>query len=361
MGTNKGKEHRFIRFFIKGFLVLLVLELAAFTFLDRFYLTDTGSYKAEKVTSQSAVKLKQVKVDSGSGVSDYQCAYDGAYISYLKSGVLTVVSLTDGKKTAVPQTSGMSILAYRWIYDRDRILIVEKSTSGGYAKLFSYNTSDKVKTEIDNAEKKQVLTLPLRSGTTSADLGMSTLTNLTYLKFTSKSDSRVYKIDVNVTRTLISTVTSSIGNIAVLKNEAAFLYEDSKHGTVYRAGSSRPLDVMGHRDLKLLGSDVNDTVYFAVPENGGTQLLYSGTLGGSSWRSIKLTRSVTLDSLRFNADTGPYAVDAEGGTLTRLAAGTRVSFKGTCIGIYNAGFFSMEGGTAYVNALPGAGQPASSK
>ena len=351
MGKTKGKGRRFARFFVKGFLLLLALELGVFLFLDKIYLQDTGVYKAVKIAGQSPIRLKQVSVDSGSGVSNYQCAYDGGYISYLKNGSLVVVSLKNGKKSTVPRTSGMSILAYRWIYDRDRILIVEKSASGSYAKLCSYNTADKAKTEIDNAQKKQALTIPLKSGTTSASLDMSTLTNLTYLKLTAKSGSQIYKIDVNVKRQQVSTVTSSIGNIAALKNDAVFLYEDSRRNYVYKAGSSRALSVMNSRELKLLGSDINDTVYFAVPESGKTRLIYYGSLAGSGWHTLRLSHAAALDDIQFTVYGGPYEVDAENGTLTRLLTGAHASYKGTLLGIYNEGFFSLSGETARVNAL----------
>lgn len=351
MAKLNPKIRRFTRFFFKGFILLLILELGGFLFLDRFYLQDTGAYRAQKVTAQSAVRLKQVTVDSGTGVSNFQCAYDGGYLSYLKNGSIVVVSLSSGKKTVVPDTEGMTVLTYRWIYDKDRILIVEKNSAGSSARLYYYDTADNVKTEIDNAEKRQVLTLPLKSGTTSANLDMSTLTNLTYVKLTSKSGSRLYKIDVNATRTLLSTVTSAIGNIAALKSDAVFLYGDEKHNYVYKLGSSRPLSVLGHKTLRLLGSDINDTVYLAVPENDKTQTIYYGSVGGDTWHTLRLEQAMPLDDIYFNVYGGPYLADPESGAVTRLLTGTRVTSKGTLVGIYTEGFFSLSGNTVRVNAL----------
>lgn len=352
-----GKEKRRLslaRFFFVGFAFLLLAELAGCLFLDRIYLRDTGTYRSEKVTGASALKLKSVKIDTGSNVTDYQCAYDGSCVSYLKDGVLTIVSLTDGKKYTVPKSDGAQILTYRWIYDRTRLLILEKSS--GSARIYYYSMSDRVKTEFDNAERKQALTLPLKSGTASADLDMSSLTNLTYFKLTSKSGSQIYRVDVNGTRQSVSTVTSSVGKIALLKNQDYFLYEDTRNSTICRTGSSRAVTVMGKRTLVLLGGDSSDSVYVAVPESGKTRLIYSGKPAENRWSAISLSEPAALSSLLVDTvNGGVYEKDTANGTLTSLTDHTATSCKGSFIGFFSGGFLSRSGGVVAINRFASAG------
>lgn len=342
------------KLFIIGFSVLFAIEVGAFLFLDKVYLKDNATYKSQIVTSQASARPKQIRMDTGTNITNIQCSFEGNYVSYLNGNTLTLIDTTNGSKFTVPETDNMQIMDYQWIYDRDRVIIAEKpagSASGSYLKLFYYNTSDKVKTEIDNAENKQVLTIPLKSSSTQVShIDMSTLTNLTYLKLTGPSGSQIYKIDVNVTRSLVSTVTSAIGNIAAFKNDSTFLYEDTKSGDVYKAGSSKAVSVAGHKSLKLLGNDANDIVYLAVPTTGTTtSLIYYGNLAQASWNHISLTQASDLSSISVGMYGGIYENDSGRGTLTNLMDNTTSAYKGQLLGIYQGGFISEQNGIVLTN------------
>lgn len=79
----------------------------------------------------------------------------------------------------------MKVSSYKWIYDRNRIIIAKISTSGYtyYGKLYYFDMTDKNMTEIrDNYYNKDIKISLTGSSDSVTGIDMSAQTDLTFLK-----------------------------------------------------------------------------------------------------------------------------------------------------------------------------------
>ncbi|MDP4108468.1 MAG: hypothetical protein Q8878_00435 [Bacillota bacterium] len=346
---------KLFKYFVSGLLFLLIVEAGIFLYIDRIYLNSNGTYSSEKISDDGSKKKENVKIDTNDA-ENLQCSYDGFYISYIKNGRLIIVSMSSGKSSKIYAEDGGEILNYKWIYDRNRIVIAEKAEDDSdkpCLKLYFYDTADKVKTQVENALDDRVVSVPLSSPrVTVSDIDMSTLTNLTYFKLTDEDGkSVIYRMNVNSDIKKLSTK-SSVGKIMTLKSDDELFYEDSKNDNVIRLGG-RTLRINGDKKLRILGVDSDDNAYFASCENGETKLIYFGSVQKADWKKISLMENVNINDITIGADGGVYYVDKGNQTMKNLLSGTETGFKGRFIGIYSGGFLTQFNGKVTDNVFSG--------
>ena len=279
-----------MRFFILGTTAIFVLEACIAFYLNNFYIKDTGDYSVVKVPSTVVKHAPLRKISIGSRATRLSASHDGSYLAYLQGGLLVLADFATGQKINVPHVSSMKISDYKWIYDRDRLIITEIKTGGYpyYGKMYYIDMKDRKLVEIrDNYYNRDVKIALYGSGDTVSDLDMSAETNLTFLKVTYGSGkSKLWESNIMVsTNPLNKAVTKSIGRIACLKMSETLFYENLYNGMVYRYGSNTPIKIGGNTQFKLMGVDQNDNIYLAKMNGRMTGCVYYGNPLKRIWKS----------------------------------------------------------------------------
>lgn len=355
--NNKGGHKlvilRYFRFFILGVGFFLLLSIGVLAYLNNSYLKDSGSFTVKQVSS-SAPKATSKAMAIDSGASNLQISYDGHYLCYLKDNGIIVEDLTSGQKFPIPQINNMKVSSYKWIYDRDRIIIAETSTSGYpyYGKMYYFDMTDKTLNEIrDNYYNKDIKISLTGSSDSVTDIDMSAQTDLTFLKVTSDSgSSKIWESNIMVsTNSLPDTVTKSIGKIACLKRSETLFYEGASSGKVYQYGNGTPISINGNTDLRILGVDQNDNIYLASMTGDQVKCVYYGTSKDDNWNTINVDPSTKISKLYVTYRGNIYENSLSSGSIVNLITHIKQTYSGEMQGIYEGGFLTQKGDQVWLN------------
>jgi len=331
------------KFFVFGLAAMIIVQCGILLFVGNVYLSDNAQYVTHKVETQTTNKIMKTNFTVEDGVKHFYASFDGKYVAYEYNHFIKIVNLETGTKKTITANNGMQIVCFKWIYDRDRLLIAEKRKSGSYFKLYSFDTSDKSVTEvIDNVDDKSIKISVLGPDETVSQIEMSTLTNLIYLKIAGKNSSRLYKINIMAQKSSISMPTHHIGNIALLKNDDIILYENTYTNKVYDSSSEKAITINKTNDLKLIGADNSDNVYIAPASNNKTSVVYYGDVLLGMWQTVKLPNAVNINDLYLTSNGELYCKNSSS-SLLNIKTGKTIKYKGSLRGVYDFGFLTQDG------------------
>jgi len=318
-------------------MISLIIQISGLFYLNNYLLTSNNDMKSQKVAeSNTSNKVSVSKAKVPSKATTINVSYDASYISYYLNGELYVVNTITGKSVNVSSTSGVKISYYKWLPDRNRMLICEMGN-----RNLSLSYYDVTQSQISKVS--DILTAS--STSTVKDIEASPLTNVIYIKVRNG-----YKYDsiywVNIMKSTKKVITSSqyIGDIKVVPDEDKMLYEDLSSNMVHVTGANHALSFIGSTKSCLLGIDNNDQAYIGnVDSNNKIDKIYFGKLNGK-WQSLPLNNQVSKDHLFVTASGKVYINDTIKGTVTELKTKKKTTYKGTFLQLYSDGIASLSDG-----------------
>jgi len=326
MNFFKSLKFKYLRFFLIGLAIFFAAEICVIIFINNFYLKDTGKYNTSIITTTSSKNIiKPMSIDAGA--EKLAVSHDGRYVAYEKNGALSVLDMSTGKADNVDSVTNAQVSCFTWIYDRDRLIIAEKTITGGgyYIKMYYYDMRDVALTEIRNNDADKDIKVNISNKTDEiTGIDMSTPMVKTYVKATTQSGtSKIWEIDAFTGIDSRSyTVSKNIGKIQMLKSQDHLLYEDAANGKVYLYGDNTPLEpVQGSTSLRILGFDSSDNVYLADAKGGATRTIYCGSYDNVkdkwTWSTVKLNKAVDASEIFIWYYGGIYYNDISNSTLVK--------------------------------------------
>lgn len=336
---------RYLKIFIIGFLAIIIIQFGGLVFLETVYFADNSSYSSTKVENNATQEVSKLKLILEEGSTNTSASYDGKYLAYLKNKDLFVLNLDDTNKTKVSANDGMEILYYKWIYDRNRLILAERPTNiknGTFFKLYYYDVDSKSKVEIFNEVNNRSIKIPIYNSNEKIDaIDMSTLTNIIYVKLSSSNNySRVYSINIMAQEKRINTVTHNIGKVISTKRDNVLLYENLSDRKVFKHSDSLPLEIDGNSNLRLLGIDNSDNIYLALINNNKTKTIYYGSITNKSWKKIDINTSVDINDIYINFKGQSYIINRSKSIAKDILTGKETYYIGKIIGMYENGIIS---------------------
>lgn len=322
----------------------MLLDIGFLIYLNNSYLKDSGSFSIKAVSSAiSKSTLKEMAIDNNA--TNLEVSHDGSYLCYMKDNGIVIENLSNGDRYSIPQVGNMKVSTYKWIYDRDRILIAETSTAGYpyYGKLYYYDLMDKNLTEIRDNYYNKDIKISLRSSSDSVtDIDMSAQTDLTFLKVTDGSrSSRIWELNIMVsTNSLPSAVTNHIGKITCLKRSETVFYESTDSGKIYQYGNRTPISINGNSDLKILGVDQNDNIYLASMSGNQVNCVYYGSARENTWSRLVTDPSIGISDLYVTYEGNVYESLRSSHKITNLSTQAKQSYTGEIVGVFDSGFLT---------------------
>jgi hypothetical protein len=322
-----------------------IIQFGILIFLETVYFSDNVSYSSSKVENKVNNNDPKLKLTLENGNTNTAASYDGSYLSYLMDNSLYVMNLENGDKTTVAADNGMEIVYYRWIYDRNRLILAEKPINFKYGssfKLYYYDIASNSKVEITNEINNRNIQIPIYSKDDKVkSIEMSTLTNVIYVEVSnSNSYSRIYRINIMAQESRINTVTHNIGKIISTKRDDILLYENLNNKKVFRNGSNFATQIQGNSNLNLLGIDSKDDVYLGVIRNDKIQQIYYGNIANNNWQTINLNNSVNSSDIYISFNGQVFINDVSKSILKEIITGKETYYGGRIIGTYNDGIIS---------------------
>lgn len=343
---------KYLRFLLSGLAVFFVIDLGIVFYFDNFGLKDSTTFSVSKViVNSSKPAAKGIKI--AAGVSGFEASHDGTYLACSSGGEIYIYSLNSSNQITVHPEDGMQISAFKWIYDRDRLMIAEFSVSGSrYGKLYYMDMADQKVVEIRDNYYNKNITIPLSSASSICQLDMSAETNLTFFKVGSVTGTgKLWESNIMVsTDRLTKVVTNHVGDFACLKRTETLFYEDFYNGKVYRYDTQSAIQIGTLSQFKILGVDQNDNLYLLSIKNQETNAIYYGNPGSGGWKKVILPTATAPENL-FLTYPGVLAENlSTGKTMVNLSTKTRISYSGQVIADYDGGFMTEKDHTVYLNS-----------
>jgi hypothetical protein len=313
-------------------VVSLIIQISGLLYLNNIFLASDATVKSQEVVD-SINKDSVSKVSVPSKATNINVSYDASYVSYYSDDRLYVVNTITGERDVISSSNGVKVSFYKWLPDRNRMLIVE--TENRNLSLSYY--------DVAKSQKSKVTDILMVSSTSKVkDIEAAPLINVIYLKVSNgaKFDS-IYWVNVMNSRKKIITKTQNLGNIEVVPHKDKMLYEDLDNNKVYATGATDALSLFGSTKSCLLGIDNNDQVYIGdVDSSNSIDRIYFGELN-SSWQSITLNIPVSKANLFVTASGKIYTKDSSKGNVTELQTGKETAYKGIFLQLYNDGIVSL--------------------
>jgi hypothetical protein len=314
------------RFFIIGLAAIVAVEAGVLIYINNFYLRDNSEYKTSTISATSSSKAQFMKVSIDANAQSIVASYDRRYVAYQKDGSIAILDMTNGQKYTVDNAANMQLSYFKWVYNRDRLMVAEKKTDGYYCKLYEYDMKNKELIELRDNVNNSDFKISLQDTTDNiTGIDVSTSVVKEYIKVTTQNKaSTIWGMDVygNGLQSLYYPVTGNIGAMQSLKFQDKLLYEDTDNGKVYMYGSRTALSIGSNTSFGLLGFDNNDNVYLAAKNGTNTKTVYCGSYDKNSetWSwptTIQLDKEVSVSDIYVELNGTVYYNDTANSTIVK--------------------------------------------
>lgn len=309
-------------------ILSLIMQGSILLILDNFVFKQSSDFKSVKQETQKD-KTKGINATIQKDSENVNISYGGKYLSYNKDGSLYMEDTKTGTNTKVETEKGGEILYYKWLSDRDRLIIAEKVETDGDTKiqLITYNPKNSTETFVSNICSYQ-------KDMEVKKITESTITGVYYIDvYKGGLKSCVYRIDINNDLKKVDLQTNILGNMQVIPHEDRLVYEDDVNGKFYVTSPNKQLTFNSNKKLTLLGIDREDVIY--VGELNGEKIS-SITYGKvdestSSWKTVTLDSVVNKKDVYFSNKSEILVNDSLMGKVKNLTTGNEVEYEGTLI------------------------------
>ena len=316
------------------FVISITIQCGGLLYLNNYLLSSSSTVRSQKVVDENtSTKTSISKFKVPENATTVGVSYDASYISYYLDDILYVVNIKTNKSVNISSSNGVKISFYKWLPDRNRMLIVE--TQDRNLSLSYYDVAQSQKSKITDL-------LMISSKSKVKDIEAAPLTNVIYIKVSNGYEyNSIYWVNIMKSRKKITTKTQNIGTIKVVPHEDKMLYEDLSNNKIYATGSDNALSFIDSTKSALLAIDNNDQAYIGdVDSSNNIDKIYYGTLKGS-WQSLPLNTPVSKAHILVTDSGKVYINDNLKGTVTELKTGKETTYKGIFIQLYSNGVASL--------------------
>lgn len=323
-------------------ILSLTIQFAGLFYVDKYILTaDTSNIKTKKIV-KSETKKQDVEVTIPDNATHVNVSFNGRYLAYYDGDVLKVIDTKNGGEKKVDFADGIKVSSYKWLPDRNRMLIAEKETSkkGSSFKLAYYDVDKDVKEdvkELEWADKKSEV----------EDIQVSVKTNIIYVKVANSGQrSSIYWINIMKEMKKVDTMAYMIGKIKVVPHEDKLIYEDLTHHKIYMTDQDESLKINGVNNPSLIAVDDNDNVYVGETQDDKITKIYYGSVkeGNNTLQVIDLKGAIDKDALFVSSQGKVYINDNLKGVVKEVATGKEHIYKGNFMQMYTDGIISISDG-----------------
>lgn len=329
-------------------MIPILLELSGFFFVDQFYLNTETVFNTKKVEATSK-KPNKINVSISDKSENIGVSFSGNYISYYENKTITIVDTSNNKKNQINLDSNSTLSMYKWLPDRDIMLISYKyinSSGKGFIKFKSYNAKKNEAINLANDKNKEV-NIPLNDSSSDVqNITLSTATNVTYIQVGKKGTlSKLFRINVMAQMENTRYPNCTLGNISVLNKEDKLIYEDTTHNRIRVLGITNPIATGENASHYLLGTDNDDKIYIGNGEENKVRKIFVATLNSVSQpKAIDLKAPTDKNNIYISKSGKIYINDNENSKVLDLETGKETAYKGTFIKIFDSGVIANNNG-----------------
>jgi hypothetical protein len=322
-------------------LISLVVQFLGMYYVNNYFLSSSTNIKTEKVVEE-VPEEEDVDINIPDDAENIKLSFDGMYVAYYYDGFLKVVDTKTGDIEKISFDNGAKLSFYKWLPDRDRMLIAEKEISNNRAnfKLKYFDVDKNIKEDIKELSD-------FSEGTEIKDIEESPLTNVAYIKMQDKGNrTTIYRLNIMSEIQRISTNSYMVGDIGILSLKDKLIYEDKVYNKIYISGEDRPLYIDGVENLAWIGVDSEDNIYVGDLENEKIRSIYYGSIDKdtSSYEKVDIGEYVDKSDIYISNSGRIYVNDNLKGIVRDVLNGKEYIYQGKFIQINEGEIASVSDG-----------------
>jgi hypothetical protein len=311
-------------------ILSIILQVGVLYVLNNFVFKLSSDFQSKKIEIQKD-KTKDINATIPTDAEAINVSYDGKYLTYNENNNLYIQDTKTGTNTKVTTENEGNILYYKWLSDRDRLIIAKKVEEDGEykIKLVTYSPKDSSETTVSNICTYQ-------KDMEVKKVSESTITGVYYIDiYKGGLKSTVYRIDINDTLTKISLQTNVLGNMQVIPHEDRLIYEDKVNSKFFATSPNKQLTFNSNKNLTLLGIDRKDVIYMGELNGDKIASIVYGKVSEdtSTWKKVTLDSVVNSDDLYFSNESEILINDNLKGSVKNLTTGNEIEYEGKLIQI----------------------------
>jgi len=333
----------------------LILENAAFIYINTIYLNHNLTIKAVKVEKKKQGPAKDVKIPSDS--TNIHPSFDGNFITFYEGDSLKVGNRIEGSVNEIKPDSNMSVCYYKWLPEDNLMLLGEKSKASGkkqYLSLYSYDAKKNLKRELLDYNMKAVKIEISNKKENIEDIIFSTSTHVIYIKLSNAgSRSSIYTLNVMNQLEKVNANCTFIGKIVTLASNTSFIYEDKVYNKIKNLDGNLLKVLSKNKNSTLLAADKNDKLYIGEIENDLINKISFGDINTpmDKWQIINLPKPIASKNIIITRDGMVFIHSPLEGSLSNVESNIVTKYEGKFIDLCTSGIVSVANSKTKITPL----------
>ncbi|GEA32415.1 hypothetical protein [Clostridium diolis] len=327
-------------------LIAIVIQQGIFLYVENIYLSSDVKIQAEKVEEKETPKdNKQNEINIKDGVSKASVSSDGRFVAYIENSKLKVLDSNDNSEKEFQCDNGGDVVFYKWLTNENNIIVIQKVQKKGGA-YFEPVSFDAKKGETRQLADFNLNELKIDTRNTSDKVGnvvFSTATHSLYIKI-DKANGKSDLYYANVMNQLEKVRSNKeIGNIVVPTTSTNAVMEMGNGATILNSPNN--IEIPNAKVIKILGSDINDNVYFGEEVSGNITKIYYSALneGKIKWNMLILSKPVSKEDIIVDYSGKVYINDKSAESVLELISKKTIKYEGDLLQSYSKGIISISG------------------
>lgn len=327
-------------------LVALVIQQSTFWYLENVYLATDYEIKAEVVEEkEEKPQEEKEEIQIKSGIENLSVSHDGRFVAYMDNGELKIFDSKENKENDFTLEHKGQVVFYKWLTEGNSMIVIQKIKEKGdvYYEPVSYNAKKSSVTSIVDFNYNEVR-IPVDNDEDKVEnVEFSTATNVFYIKIKKRNEkSDLYSLNVMNQMTLVRE-NKNIGDIIVPTTNANCVMEMGDFVTILNSPDN--IEVPANGKVRILGTDINDYVYFGDEIDGKITKIYYTTLNNETlkWNVLSLSKAVLKDDIFIDYSGKIYINDSDEKAVTELTTRKTISYEGEFVQIYSEGIIYKSG------------------
>ncbi len=339
---------KIVRTILIWILISLSLQTVLLLYLNKYYFADEKNiiYKDVNIKKTKSTPSKEIKLPTD--CKDFQVSFDGKFISYYEGSVLIIENIrtNEKKEISIDVKSVKSI--YKWIDDRDIIIIAETQIvdNGSTVRFYSYDVKDSIKVETkDFVNNRDVLIKLPDENAEISDIIFNTMNTIFYPKITvSKNVSYVYRLDVSMPIEKLSYISTNIDKMCIIKQEDKIVYEIGGTNGVYIGKDTNPIEIENTNSFCEFTVDTNGLIYVGAIKNNKVYKLFYGKSNEAfgKWKSVALDEPYDKNDIYVSLEGRIYINNRLAGIVKELNTNKKYSYEGKFVKFFDKGIISLK-------------------
>ena len=327
-------------------LVAVIVQQSIFLYLENVYLATNYEIKAEKVEEkQEEPEEEKEEIQIKNGAENLTVSNDGRFVAYIEEGNLKVLDSEANKESIFNPDKKGEVVFYKWLTEGSSMIVIQKIKEKGntYYEPVSYNAKKSSVTNIVDFNYNEVKISVKSNNEIVENVEFSTATNVFYIKIkkgNGKSD--LYSLNVMNQITLVRE-NKYIGDIVVPTTNANCVMEMGDSVTILNSPDN--IEIPNVTKAKILGTDINDYVYFGEEVDGKITKIYYTILNNNKlkWNILSLSKSVPKEDICIDYSGKIYVNDSVGKMVAELTTKKSINYEGEFVQIYTDGIIYKSG------------------